>query len=924
MPSPAKKRASRKPSPARQLLDKVSKPFKKSSTNKPSSGDVQPGTSDVSTSTILEAEPSRTRDKDLWRRALQKLKEEKPDVFDHVQSLAAAGGKPLDSARLISIYKDNIRDINMRALAQRYGRRRRLIQWGRYLQAFNATSIRAGRFEPTGGATMGIGVFTTVLDIALSKVELDDSLANDLDDVCSKIDRCADKEAKLLHKSQTCPQSLINKADEYLVAVYALVLEYSTVSREYLELNPAVAMARVVELRPELKRIKADLDTKFKICEDSFDKIKSDNEFFKANQEILNWIFKDDCITDHFKRRKATRIADQYERSGQWLLESDEFKGWDLDDGLQVLWLRGTAGTGKSTLTAGGTSEVTSAENAENALLQQLCEIKGEDAIIEPVANLYGKLSRDRRAGAQLAKQERRNLLGEIFQSCRETRIVIDALDECAEWWDLLRTLKEAASSHAGNLKLFLTSRLNVDVGEYFPQCVTVMLDVDLTRDDMEYFVNEEVFGHEDRARLLNGEYPEIEKDLAKVLLEKSQGMFLWVKLTVSLFFPNKRYTTADWREVKERIRRLQASPAGADDQLCAVYQEIFDTNAPHERSRLLAQQALQMVLGAFEQISWDQLRDALAVTDPSAAGYCHDDIDRTLTVNELRQITQNLLVTGPRHDETNSDVLQFAHMSVVDFLLKSNDCYSQLNCHKEIFRRCLFFVKHAAKQLHTYRSRLDHSWAFFDWQAYEDVTLMAPDESKTGDLGTDDLNTAKIDTSILQLRLSDTGVIEAEPDVEDSEIQQKGSWPNAMYVTWRAYAEQRRLFTPYAYMFWAKHCAAVLILSEEKDGPMYQDTNGLLDYIAVDLFGDEKWLEPLRLWLHTRELLLCREPRHVSAGAMGWFISASYGVAQLAEKLVRQDRYNNPKSANSRDLAEAVKPRYPVSTCIDRNCWPI
>jgi hypothetical protein len=64
-----------------------------------------------------------------------------------------------------------------------------------------------------------------------------------------------------------------------------------------------------------------------------------------VNQEILKWITKDDSASDHLKRRNITRVADQYESSGQWLLQSEEFKDWESKEGLQVFWL---CGTGKS------------------------------------------------------------------------------------------------------------------------------------------------------------------------------------------------------------------------------------------------------------------------------------------------------------------------------------------------------------------------------------------------------------------------------------------------------------------------------------------------------------------------------------------------------------------------------------------------
>jgi hypothetical protein len=175
----------------------------------------------------------------------------------------------------------------------------------------------------------------------------------------------------------------------------------------------------------------------------------------------------------------------------------------------------------------GGLGEATTVVSAENSLIRQLSEVTGENKLVEPVADLYGRLSRDRREAAKLASEERRMLLSEIFKVGRDTRIIIDALDECGKWWDLLRTLKIAADSHPRNLKLFVTSRFDVDVMDYFPQGVSKVLVEHLTRDDMEEFIRAEVFAKEQHGRLLNGAHPKIEEDLVEVLLDKSQGMYV-------------------------------------------------------------------------------------------------------------------------------------------------------------------------------------------------------------------------------------------------------------------------------------------------------------------------------------------------------------------------------------------------------------
>jgi hypothetical protein len=264
----------RKPSPVRELLNIVRKPRRKNSSVESSSGDAQPESLELKALTNVGADDPYEIDRDFWNRALQKLEVEKPDVYNRVQRLSALEGQPLDTARLISKYQTDMRKINAWTHSQWYGKRRRLILALRYLSAAKDTVGRSGRFDPTGTTTAVATVASVidvspifacvstpclsgpdtlhsprsssvswhqsslaadVLQIALSKVELDDKVANDLGDVCSKIDRCADKEAQVLGRSQACPRDLISTAGDNLVAVYACVLEYSTAVQEYLQ-----------------------------------------------------------------------------------------------------------------------------------------------------------------------------------------------------------------------------------------------------------------------------------------------------------------------------------------------------------------------------------------------------------------------------------------------------------------------------------------------------------------------------------------------------------------------------------------------------------------------------------------------------------------------------------------------------------------
>jgi hypothetical protein len=172
-----------------------------------------------------------------------------------------------------------------------------------------------------------------------------------------------------------------------------------------------------------------------------------------------------------------------------------------------------------------GKSKTTDASAALHSIARQLSEIRGSSVLAKPVRRLYDSRERDRSSKASLSGKEMRQLLSEIFETGVDERIIIDALDECVDWRQLLRVLRDATEHHRGNLKLFCTSRFGVDLSEYFPGRMEKILTANLTKHDMESFIRQEIFSEEGHGRLLDGQYEHLEEQLALALLRRAGGM---------------------------------------------------------------------------------------------------------------------------------------------------------------------------------------------------------------------------------------------------------------------------------------------------------------------------------------------------------------------------------------------------------------
>lgn len=431
---------------------------------------------------------------------------------------------------------------------QRYGRVRRVIHAGLILSSVQNAVIATARLDPSGIGAVAIPAVTSLLGIALNKVNLDQVLYIDLHDICSKLQQCHDKELKILKYRRPDSANLYENAENALIELYALILEYVVKLGRYLEMGSIRSIMVSTFTISEMSALKKDIDAKHKAAETQFELIKSDKELTEANRKILSWITNEDMAEVHRRFQNQSRIDGKYGFCGQWLLSSTGYTEWDQAQGKKVFWLVGTAGTGKTTLcgrviddlqkysaqrqdhsaayiycSGTGVSNVTNCKSVLDSIIRQLAVVEGRSQLVRPVARFYTQHSDRRPSGAHLTEKEQKKLLSDIFAYGIDTHITIDALDECRESGNLLRILREATDEHPKTLKIFLTSRQGTRVDECFPEKTMQFLAKDLTISDMKDYIYTEIG---DRRHLLPDEkQSECERKLHTALFEQASGM---------------------------------------------------------------------------------------------------------------------------------------------------------------------------------------------------------------------------------------------------------------------------------------------------------------------------------------------------------------------------------------------------------------
>lgn len=259
------------------------------------------------------------------------------------------------------------------------------------------------------------------------------------------------------------------------------------------------------------------------------------------NARVIKWISEIQVGEDH--ERVRNKLGSRYWDAGQWFLSNPEFRHWKRT--LQgQLWLQGSVGTGKTSLASIVINELVKSNDEQSiafyycsrsagavsnspttifrSLVAQLaCTSDGED-IYHVIREWYRRDAKRFVTGSRLSLAECEDLLVTLMNLRGKTVIVIDGIDECTEPMQLLRALHQIWSKFS-QLKLFLTSRLDVAVSEIFPSIPTVKSDFAKTTTDIRNYIEEEL-NREDR-RNVKVITDELAERMVNILTQRAQGM---------------------------------------------------------------------------------------------------------------------------------------------------------------------------------------------------------------------------------------------------------------------------------------------------------------------------------------------------------------------------------------------------------------
>ncbi|KAG1775656.1 hypothetical protein EV702DRAFT_1046763 [Suillus placidus] len=349
----------------------------------------------------------------------------------------------------------------------------------------------------------------------------------------------------------------------------------------------------------------------------------------EERRKFLQWMNPVSCTEKH-----ATSHGQRNSGTGRWIFHADEYKTWNRSH-CAFLWLNGQPGHGKTILASSIIDEIQGSGEAElqtlgyfycnfrddrttnaaavlRSLIVQLLQQSQDDDWITQIgkkqeSNTEGDLDSlqnlwEQRRDAKSHPTDLgflRKLLVEVSALVRRPVLVIDALDECKDYPDLVGHLVNLAED--ARLQLFVTSRSESDITKVFHDLPTISLKdrAEQMKEDIYLHITGQLKTQERLSRL-----PEaLKKTILEKLSKKAEGMFRWVQCQLDVIMKCKRPDS-----IRKALDDLPAGLYETYDRIIHSIEESGQDDGP------IAQRCLLLLAGTFTPLTLDQLNEAMMI----------------------------------------------------------------------------------------------------------------------------------------------------------------------------------------------------------------------------------------------------------------------------------------------------------------------
>ncbi|PQE30167.1 hypothetical protein CJF32_00003620 [Rutstroemia sp. NJR-2017a WRK4] len=393
---------------------------------------------------------------------------------------------------------------------------------------------------------------------------------------------------------------------------------------------------------------------------------KEKNARISQLQQSIAWLPMDATAQETEYERTSKR---RHDRTCEWMMNEPQFKSWLNDDGKRpCLWLDGKPGSdsvvanittqGKTVLCSyivqvlTNTPDLTicyyfcNSQDTGNVCHQILATIvlqilSQHPDICSLIANEFVY------RGANCGMAQLKTLVTQLLEITPYTRIVVDGIDECSKENQkvILKDLDAICTCFTNRCKILFSSRREVHIHKKLSQQPQISLDgrQEVHR-DIQSFVKYKI------AKLHTSDQDLLSR-IESILVEKANGMFLWVRLVVH----ELKYCYSDV-SLEETATRL---PNGLKAAYGRIIDRIMDSSNP-KNAREMALRILRWMACSCRILKSYEVLDGIAL---------HASNTTLTPKTKIRKEVLNLC--RPLIEEGPANTVDFVHFSAKEYILE-------------------------------------------------------------------------------------------------------------------------------------------------------------------------------------------------------------------------------------------------------------
>jgi hypothetical protein len=375
-------------------------------------------------------------------------------------------------------------------------------------------------------------------------------------------------------------------------------------------------------------------------------------------QQLKDVLDIDDAPDDDLLRIDSLRMPG----TCAWITEERTYQEWRESLDPQLYWISANPGTGKSVLSGFVIKSLkdldencvfyffSSGDKWKSSIGFFLRSIAWQMSLMH--IEVFNFLLKTCRKDPQLSKANyltiwRKLFLEGIFQIelSRPQFWIIDGLDECKNDSELVPLLTKAAEVRT--MRIFITSRSLFDTFGSPPsrelRIISKTMPPNSTKADIRLYLEENF----NNLPALGPDRNEARESTMALILEKSSGCFLWVRIVLQEL--RRVHTAGEVREVLESV----------PSDMGELYMRILDSMSRMPYGKKLAKAILTWTVCASRPLTTDELYHALQIDINDSI----DDVERSIasTCGQLVYVDANARV-------------RMVHQTARDFLLRPNN----------------------------------------------------------------------------------------------------------------------------------------------------------------------------------------------------------------------------------------------------------